>query len=151
MSDIDSDVLEKADKLLGTKKYAKAASLVNSILKKAPKLEDFPNLSTAALIKGKALIGPLWVRYNNEKLKNPSVKEFRVPFDLSRLAINFDEENEEAMIEIDNMYEKGVVNEEEDKSKIPNEPNHPESIDVLVVGAGASGIGLGIMMTQVFG
>ena len=146
---VDSAVIDKADDLLEAKNYTKAAKMVEKMLKNVPKIEDFNDLSRAALIKGKALLAPLLAQHNNKKRKNPSPEEFREPAELFKLAVHLDDDNADAVAEIESMHEQGFISIEQ--APLPEEPNHPEPIDVLIVGAGASGVGLGVLMTSVFG
>ncbi|EGB03177.1 hypothetical protein AURANDRAFT_34382 [Aureococcus anophagefferens] len=66
-----------------------------------------------------------------------------------QLALRFVPENEDAQEEVARL--QGVVSElpEEDAPQPP--ANHPEPYDVVVVGAGAAGVGVALMLTGVFG
>ena len=81
-------------------------------------------------------------------------KAFQAPWDLFKLAQRLDPENEEAACHLDNIKRIGRTQKYDNirsEDAGVKRPNHPEPIDVLIVGAGCSGVGVAIMLTRVFG
>ena len=66
-----------------------------------------------------------------------------------QLALRFVPENEEAQAEIEKV--QGILELLPEEELPPPPANHPEPFDVVVVGAGASGVGVALMLTGVFG
>lgn len=153
---VDSTALVRAEQLLEVDgDFAGAASIADATLAPMGDLSalagDLSALSKAALIKGKALMHPLVnaLVSKKKKTKKPAKDAFHAPWDLFKLALRLDPENEEAKWQLDNM--RHIIHPEEVEVIRPKQPNHPEPIDVLVVGAGASGVGVALMLTVCFG
>ncbi|KAK7248313.1 Pyridine nucleotide-disulfide oxidoreductase [Aureococcus anophagefferens] len=85
----------------------------------------------------------------DESKPDPGEGAFREAWVMFQLALRFVPENEDAQEEVARL--QGVVSElpEEDAPQPP--ANHPEPYDVVVVGAGAAGVGVALMLTGVFG
>ena len=134
--------LGRAESLLESEDYAGAADAAEAAL------GDPSVLSRAAVVRGKALaLGLLrQIQENGEDGVNQGA--FREPMRLFALALRLDPANAEAKSEIEEL--QGVLEELE----LPREvhtPNHPAPLDVIVVGAGASGVGVALMLTSTFG
>ena len=132
--------LSKAEGLLETEDFKGAASAAEEAL------GDPSMLSRAAVLRGKALLGPLLQQIMDPEQHDPSQDRLREPWNMFMLAARLDPENEQAISEMAKM--KGVF------EVLPDEappPNHDAPLDVLVVGAGASGVGLALMLTHTFG
>ena len=93
------------------------------------------------MLKGKIITLPLVDQLLDENQENPSREMFQGAWDLFQLAVRLDPENEEAHDCIDNM--KGIM--ETTNTSVKHEVNHSEPLDVIIVGAGASGVGVALM------
>lgn len=144
---IDTDALDRAEDMLEQESYLVARAIADEALKTLPPLEDLSALSRAALLKGKSLLGPLVDQLLDEKADNPGRELFNPPWDAFQLAVRLDPDNEEALWQLDNM--KGVM-EDAPLSTAPEQLNHSEPLDVIVVGAGAAGVGVSLMLTRIF-
>ncbi len=102
-------------------------------------------LARALVEKGKSLVAPLLEQVRDESVDDPAPSMFREAADMFEAAIGLDPENTEAEGEMEKLLD---VLEEEEPTRPP--PNHDDPLDVVIVGAGASGIGLGIMLTRTF-
>eukprot|EP00944_MAST-04C_sp_MAST-4C-sp1_P012875 g12875.t1 len=141
---IDTEQLDRAEKLIETGKYNEAESIADAALHTYPSLTNLELLSRAAFLKGKASLQPLLDQLVDDSVEEkPVVGMFQNAWDLFHLSISLDSENDEAMEHIDNMKHLMV--------KQPKKCNHSNAFDVLVVGAGASGVGVSLMLTRVFG
>ncbi|KAH8096496.1 pyridine nucleotide-disulfide oxidoreductase [Aureococcus anophagefferens] len=92
---------------------------------------------------------PSPARSSRTSKPDPGEGAFREAWVMFQLALRFVPENEDAQEEVARL--QGVVSElpEEDAPQPP--ANHPEPYDVVVVGAGAAGVGVALMLTGVFG
>ena len=154
MFKVKESALLKAETLLNAEKYAAAASAVKSAAKLLPDKADCPTLARTALILAKALAAPLMDQLVDEKQEPPPADApgFTKANELFNLALMLDPENEEAAWHCMNMMsivtapqnEEGTDAEEE-------ESNHPEPFDVVIVGGGASGVGMSVMLIKSFG
>ena len=144
---VDTDELDRAEDMLEEKDYSGTATIADELLLKVPSITDLTSLSRAALLKGKIITLPLVDQLLDENQENPSREMFHGAWDLFQLAVRLDPENEEAHDCIDNM--KGIM--ETTNTSVKHEVNHSEPLDVIIVGAGASGVGVALMLTRIFG
>ena len=131
--------------MLEDENYAGAASAVERVLAPLENL-DFSTLARAALVRGKALLGPLVDQIVDEAQENPTQDKFREPWDMSKLALLLDPDNDDAIRQMGIM--KDVMGS---APRLTLEHKHSEPFDVIIVGAGASGVGVALSLTKVFG
>ena len=104
-------------------------------------------LASGAMLRGKALLVPLQSRLEDPAQENPSREEFYETLRMFKLASHLEPENDEAKLYI---KELNKVLEALPMTR-PPEPNHDAPLDVIIVGAGAAGIGVAIALTKTFG
>ena len=132
--------LNKAEGLLKSRNLEDAAAAAGEVL------GDTDLLARAAFIRGKALATGLMDRVLDEEQNDPLPEEFRESYRLFKLAARLDPDYADAKEHIEKM--KGIF------QVLPGdycEPNHDYPLDVIIVGAGASGVGMGLMLTRTFG
>ena len=136
--------LNKAAALLDEENFTKAAAAADDVLLGA----RLSVLSKCALVRGRALLGPLMRRLEDEKQKDPTEAEFREAWVMFQLALRFVPENAEAQEGLKAL--SGVVSElSEENEQVA--ANHACEYDVVIVGAGASGVGVALQLTGLFG
>ena len=109
-------------------------------------LQHGAELSQEAVRRGKALILPLLEQIRDPLMDDPDESMFKEPFDYFQLALQLDANNLEARDELQKLQE---VFHPATLQPRPS-PNHTDPYDVIIVGAGASGIGIGLMLTRMF-
>ena len=122
--------LAKAADLLDKEEFDAAAAAADDVLLGA----RLSVLSKCALLRGRAILGPLMKRLEDEDQKDPTETEFREAWVMFQLALRFVPENEEAQEGLKLL--SGVVSELPEE-EVKFEPNHGEELDVIIVGAGA--------------
>ena len=155
-------VLDALLRRLDVKGSSNEAERLRAALAAQAALGDSAMLSRAALVRGKALAAPLMHRVWDSAAEDPHQEDFDESMDLFQLALRLDPSNgQEARGEIDKLHH---AFETLPRSKPPPglvttggrgaggaPPNHPDPFDVIVVGAGAAGVGAALMLTRVFG
>ena len=110
-------------------------------------LEERKELAKSLVAEGLKVMGPLLERVKDKGATNPDKALFQKPLDMFQMALDLDEENgmeaREALGEMMSVFET-------DEEAMRPPPNHPHEFDVIIVGAGASGVGMGLMLTRVF-
>mgnify|MGYP002001379148 FL=1 len=136
-------------------------------------------LASKLVAEGRRAVAPLLQQVEDEDRENPAKEEFQEPLDLFLMALKLEKgKSLEATKALDAMWEavhtarrhedrnlrrKQQVEDTElveaevevvelgadDKARRPA-PNHGDPYDVIIVGAGASGVGMGLMLTRVF-
>ena len=144
MNEIMQAGLNKAADLLDKENFEEAAKAADDVLLGA----RLSVLSKCALLRGRAILGPLMKRLEDENEKDPTETEFREAWVMFQLALRFVPENEEAQ---EGLKVLSAVVSDLPEEEMKFEPNHGEELDVIIVGAGASGIGVGLMLTGLFG
>ena len=153
MPTADAKALTDANSFLESEDAARkleAGAIADTILAPLGNLsavsENLSDFAQAAFIKGKSMLGPLLA---NPDVTNP--KELLAPLKFFKLAVRLDPEHEEADECIAAINQ--VLPEEDitDENIEPKERNHPLPFDVVVIGAGASGVGMGVMLNRIFG
>jgi len=144
MNEIMQAGLNKAADLLDKENFEEAAKAADDVLLGA----RLSVLSKCALLRGRAILGPLMKRLEDENEKDPTETEFREAWVMFQLALRFVPENEEAQ---EGLKVLSAVVSDLPEEEVKFEPNHSEELDVIIVGAGASGIGVGLMLTGLFG
>ena len=109
-------------------------------------VERRSELSADLSKKGWKIMTPLLDQVEDEERENPDKDLFQKPMDMFQMALDLDDENEEAKSAIATMMQ---VFEIDDEARRPP-PNHRHTYDVIIVGAGASGVGVGLMLTRIF-
>ena len=142
------EALDRAEDLLESDDYSGAAAAAKVALGDL----DLSELSRAATLRGIALLVPLQKRLDSAR--EPTDHEFREPWELFKKAVALDPTNEEAKERFESLN-KFLISEYEEEDGPPSDsgaaPNHAEPLDVIVVRAGASGVGVALMLTQTFG
>ena len=144
MNEIMQAGLTKAADLLDKEEFDEAAKAADDVLLGA----RLSVLSKCALLRGRAILGPLMKRLEDDDAKDPTETEFREAWVMFQLALRFVPENEEAQ---EGLKVLSAVVSDLPEEEVTFEPNHGEDLDVIIVGAGASGIGVGLMLTGLFG
>lgn len=134
------------------RKHSETSSMSDSIssakklLKESEAMtQEAKQLALNLVNEGAAIAGPLLEQTLDEEKENPDKDLFQKALDLYELALELDEESEEARDEIAKLLEVFEPPEEPRP-----EPNHDDPLDVVIVGAGASGVGMGLMLTRTF-
>lgn len=159
-----ASLVDHAEGLLRSKDYAGAAAATGAAL------SDLASLSRAAVVRGNALLFPLLEQLMDAGRDNPSRAAFQEASEMFTLALRLDPANAKAGIEAQNLQaivEMLLPDEEADQQhthphQVPAVPaavfpecpacrSGAETFDVVVVGAGASGVGVALMLTRVFG
>jgi len=157
-SEVDKSVAH-AEGLLRSKDYERAATAADAVL------SNLVSLSTAAVVRGNALLLPLMDQIVDGSRDNPSRAAFREAGDMFMLAMRLDPENAVARIEAQNMQSiiemllppDADLQESHDSSndnargKTAQISQDDDNLDVVIVGAGASGVGVGLMLMSHFG
>lgn len=143
MTLITPEAVEEAEDLIDDGMFEEAALLVETAI---ASLGDLEMLSRAACARGQAFLGPLVRKIIDPTQENPHQDMFKEPWKMFHLALKLDPDNELAASNIRNM--SGVMGEGPDAEI---EPNHSETFDVIIVGAGASGVGVALSLTKIFG
>ena len=102
-------------------------------------------LSKSMVEEAGRIAAPLIAQVKDDAREDPDKELFQKPFDLIEMALDLDDENEEASEEMAKLMDVFDM-----ESVVRPPPNHDDPYDVVVVGAGASGIGMGIMLTRTF-
>lgn len=135
--------LTKAAALLDEEDFTKAAQAADDVLLGA----RLSVLSKCALVRGRALLGPLMQRLEDADQKDPTEAEFREAWVMFQLALRFVPENAEAQEGLKAL--SGVVSDlSEENEQVA--ANHACEYDVVIVGAGASGVGVALQLTGLF-
>ena len=93
MNEIMQAGLNKAADLLDKDEFDEAAKAADDVLLGA----RLSVLSKCALLRGRAILGPLMKRLEDENEKDPTETEFREAWVMFQLALRFVPENEEAL------------------------------------------------------
>ena len=134
MNEIMQAGLNKAADLLNKENFEEAAKAADDVLLGA----RLSVLSKCALLRGRAILGPLMKRLEDENEKDPTETEFREAWVMFQLALRFVPENEEAQ---EGLKVLSAVVSDLPEEEIKIEPNHSEELDVIIVGAGRGGGG----------
>ena len=134
------EVLKEAVRLFETQDYEEAASTAGAVL------GDTGAMAQAAFVRGKALLALLILRSQDEDGQAPLAHEFEEPLSMFELATRLDPHHGDAKAEMESLL---AMLDEFPKDDSPC--NHDAPYDVIVVGAGASGVGIGLVLTKTFG
>ena len=131
-------------------------------------------LASKLVAQGRKVVAPLLKQVEDEDRENPAKEEFQKPLDLFLMALKLEKgKSIEATKALDAMWEavhaarlneaRSMANQGETElveaevevrevsdGALRPPPNHGEPYDVVIVGAGASGVGMGLMLTRVF-
>lgn len=149
----DVEALKRAQSLLEAEDNESAGSIAKAIMEPLGDLSTLSDklcaFSGAAFILAKSLVTPL---LENSGHNNP--KDLLVPLRFFELAMRLDPENDDAEEYIEAINQ--VLPKDTDASGQNAGPqkiksNHSSPFDVIVVGAGASGVGMGVMLNHIFG
>ena len=124
-------------------------------------LGDLPTLSKAATARAKKLLSTLHGKDPNA-MDAGSDEAFREAWIMGVLALQSNPRNEEAKAMLQMMQAAGMNDHaahgptnhdkcDHEKPAVAVNATHPHALDVVVVGAGCSGVGVGFALTQVFG
>ena len=152
MNEIMQAGLAKAADLLDKEEFDAAAAAADDVLLGA----RLSVLSKCALLRGRAILGPLMKRLEDEDQKDPTETEFREAWVMFQLALRFVPENEEAQAELAKLNRLSETFSSSDPSAVKEaaapkpassstttvvervgKPLHDAPLDVIVVGAGA--------------
>ena len=109
-------------------------------------LAERNKLVEEALTRGRGLVANLVDQIKDDNQDDPDPRDFRAPIDLFDFVLDLEPENLEAKEEIDKLSD--ILLDEEAPEPPPS--NHDNPFDVIIVGAGASGVGMGFMLTRIF-
>ena len=109
-------------------------------------LAERNKLVEEALTRGRGLVANLVDQIKDDNQDDPDPRYFRAPIDLFDFVLDLEPENLEAKEEIDKLSD--ILLDEEAPEPPPS--NHDNPFDVIIVGAGASGVGMGFMLTRIF-
>jgi len=141
-SDLTS-LVDYAEGLIKAKDYAAAVTAADAVLSNSL-------LSRLAVVRGNALLFPLMEQVMDDNVDDPSRAEFKEASEMFNLALKLEPENKKARTTIQNMeklFEERLLPERDHQaSEVSADP-----FDVIIVGAGASGVGVALMLTRVFG
>ena len=137
--------LDKAEALLLSEDFEGAAAAADDVLMGA----RLSTLSNCAVLRGKAILAPLLQRLEDEGAADPTESDFREAWVMFQLALRFVPENEDAQREAEVLQSVIAELPEEARPEVP--PNHGEELDVVIVGAGASGVGTALLLGGIFG
>jgi cation diffusion facilitator CzcD-associated flavoprotein CzcO len=130
----------------GSSSMSDSISSAKKLLKESELMtKEAKQLALNLVNEGAAIAGPLLEQTLDESKENPNKDLFQKALDLYEMALELDEESEEARDEIAKLLEVFQPPEEPRP-----EPNHDDPLDVVIVGAGASGVGMGLMLTRTF-
>jgi len=139
-SDLAS-LVEHAESLLKSKEYEGAVATADAVLSNSL-------LSRLAVVRGNALLFPLMDQIMNDSVDPPKRCAFNEALEMFNLALKLEPENATARTTIQNL-------EKVRETLLPDEPYvsamSVDPYDVIIVGAGPSGIGVALMLTRVFG
>mmetsp|Transcript_54395 Transcript_54395/g.123000 ORF Transcript_54395/g.123000 Transcript_54395/m.123000 type:complete len:585 (+) Transcript_54395:126-1880(+) len=152
-----TSLVDRAEGLMRSKDYAGAATAADAVL------SNLVLLSRAAVVRGNAMLFPLLDQIMDGSRENPSRAALQEALEMFTLAMRLDPENATARTEAQNMQSilemilpGGWADQQHghphQASAVPAAmcPSGAESFDVVVVGAGASGVGMALMLTRVF-
>lgn len=152
-----ASLVDHAEVLLRSRDYAGAVTAADAVL------SNLASLSRAAVVRGNALLFPLLEQIMDGSRDVPSRDAFQEASEMFMLALRLDPENAIARTEAQNMQSiiemllpGGGAGQQhahsQQASTVPADlcPSGAEPFDVVVVGAGASGVGVAFMLTQVF-
>ena len=129
-------------------------------------LDILPNLAEISMTRGLALLRPVVNRVmNGDGSEHVCRQDFKGAYDAFRLALVMDPHNSEAQKELERLTEllKRVPDWEPQKfvdivEQLDEQNSHDHAhaepgamLDVIIIGAGAAGIGCGSMLQNVFG
>lgn len=134
--------MEEAEACFANGDYAGTFAAAGSVL------GEEAMLVRAAVLKGKAGMAALIEQVKDEDVEDPEPAAFREPLRAFKLATRLEPGNAEAKAgirELEELTEGLHVFEE------PPKPNHDLPYDVVIVGAGAAGVGVALVLTKTFG
>jgi hypothetical protein len=138
-SDLTS-LVEYAEDLVKSKNYAGAVTAADAVLSVA-------SLSRLAIVRGNALLYPLMEQLMDDSVDDPSRAAFDEALEMFNLALKLEPENATAKKAKENMEKvfERLIPDGDHQMAMSADP-----YDVIIVGAGASGVGVALMLTRVF-
>jgi hypothetical protein len=126
-------------------------------------LDILPNLAEISIVRGHALLSPLLDSLMGSNGTMPVREDFKGAYDAFRLALIMDPSSAEAAMELERLGEllkrlpdmidqpAEVVEIDEPGPRTANSGLDDVGLDVIVIGAGAAGIGCAFTLTNTFG
>ncbi len=130
----------RAEAAFRNREYAAAARAAGDVL------GDTAALARAAVVRGKALLATLLAQVSDAQCDDPPPNAFREPMRMFQLATKLAPGNAEAKAEMRKIEGVFAVLPDDDQP----EPNHGFPLDVVIVGAGAAGVGVALMLLKTF-